>query len=211
MKFKTIIWAVAIIIYAVFLGWHENWRGALTPAEQEFYLQRLENQDGLDKKSRAAMIEFMANDDGGEFFMVNLIQYPRGKVAHPKSGAAIAAPDLLQEYFQPFMGIILANAGYPAVAGPIIGGNVEVWGVGAKQWSGAGLIRYRSRRDLLNAATDPRFAGLHIYKRTALAATLAVPMAPAPAVLISPRVWLLFLLVALAALLHLFVGRFTNK
>ena len=41
-------WAAAAILYAVFLAWHQNWRGRLSPAEIEATLAKLQAQGAGD-------------------------------------------------------------------------------------------------------------------------------------------------------------------
>ena len=48
----------------------------------------------------------------------------------------------------------------------------------AEQWSSVGIVRYRSRRDILAIALDPAFGTEHDFKLAALAKTIAVPIEP---------------------------------
>ena len=47
---------------------------------------------------------------------------------------------------------------------------------GAESWDGAGLMRYRSKRDLLEIASNPVFGEKHDYKVAALEKTIAFPI-----------------------------------
>ena len=49
---------------------------------------------------------------------------------------------------------------------------------GVDQWTQAGVVRYRSRRDLLAIGLDPAFAGEHVFKVAALEKTIAYPVEP---------------------------------
>jgi len=69
----------------------------------------------------------------------------------------------------------------------------------------AGVIRYRSRRDMIELVADPAFAPAHEFKIAAMSHTLAFPLAPGFTVL-GPRVWLALLLALLAALGQLALG-----
>ncbi|MEG9861344.1 MAG: hypothetical protein V6Z81_02395 [Parvularculales bacterium] len=208
------IWGIALALYLVFLVWHENWRGPLTQSEIETFMARIEANETVDDMQRAALLDFMETDTGNEFFMVNLLAFPKGTVTHPDTGEQVSPPDLLQEYFRPFMGKTIMSAGYPAYTGRAVGGYLDAWAAQANPgWSAGGIIRYRSRRDMLEAATDPSFEGGHVYKRAALSVTYAMPLETnAGGVLMSPRIWLAFLLTALAALGHLvyLIFRTTN-
>ncbi len=49
---------------------------------------------------------------------------------------------------------------------------------GAEHWSSAGVVRYRSRRDLMEIALNPIFNDKHEFKIAALQKTIAVPVEP---------------------------------
>ena len=84
---------------------------------------------------------------------------------------------------------------------------LDVWGIDdAESWSFVGLVRYRSRRDLVEIATDPAFGNAHLYELAALQRTIAVPVEPI-LMLGSPRVLLALVGIVLGALLHHVLGR----
>ena len=204
------IWGTALTFYLIFTFWHKNWRGPLRESEIADFMARIEANENLNEKQRQIMLEFMHNDKGNEFFMVNFLAFPKGKIAHPKSGTMMSPPALLQDYFKPFIGRLLGKAGYPAFTAQIKGDYIEAWGVEANpNWQAVGLIRYRSRRDMFLASTDAAFGDIHVYKRAALAVTFAVPVESNGGLLISPRIWLAFLLAACAALGHVAYLTFT--
>ena len=195
------IWGSALFVYFLFLAWHENWRGPLNETEIAGFMARIEANENLTAAQRETLIDFMKTDTGGEFLMVNLIAHNKGQIADPLSNKPTSAQKLLDIYYRPFIGKLVRSAGYPVLAGPAVGGYLDAWNVETNPgWSGSGLVRYRSRRDMLEAATDPSFAGGHIYKQAALAATLAVPMEKTAGFFVSPRIWLGLLLALCAAL-----------
>jgi hypothetical protein len=54
---------------------------------------------------------------------------------------------------------------------------LDVWGIeGAERWDQAGLMRYRSRRDLMEIASNPAFQGPHEFKIAAMNKTVAFPI-----------------------------------
>lgn len=208
---SLVIWGAAVALYLAFLGWHENWRGKLTEAEIAHFTALVEGNEDTSDAQKKVMLDFMAGDTGREFFMVNLLTFPDGKIPHPDTGKPVSGAALLQDYYRPFAGMILRNAGYPAQTGRVKGGEVEIWGTAAEQgWQVVGLMRYRSRRDLLKAATDPSFSGIHVHKRAALAATFAVPVESDGGAFVSPRLWVGLLLGTLAGLVQLAVMIFRS-
>ncbi len=68
------------------------------------------------------------------------------------------------------------------------------------------MVRYRSRRDMIEIATDPAFRDAHAFKMAAMQQTIAVPVEPFLA-LGSPR-WLVGgVLLGLGLLLQLVARR----
>jgi hypothetical protein len=90
------------------------------------------------------------------------------------------------------------------MAGQVVGGYIDVMDAGANPgWSSVGLVRYRSRRDMLELAFDPSFLGVYAYKQAALQVTYAMPMHNDVGFFMSPRYVLALLLFALAAFAQL--------
>ena len=202
------VWAIALIFYGVFLLWYDNWDGPLTAAQIEEYTKRLEARGGTpDAERRAALRAFLEADDGGEFFMLNLIRVPEGDVVDPGSGEPKPASEVLAVYTDYVMPQIFRRGGHPAFAGPAAGGYLDDWAVEPDPgWTFAGVIRYRSRRDLMEMAVDPSFDAKHAYKIAGMANTLAFPVAPA-LFFVGPRAWLALALALLASLAQLLLRR----
>jgi hypothetical protein len=198
------IWSAAILVYGMFLAWHQNWRGPLTPQEIDYYLKRLEERATMPPATRAVIEEFMRRDTGRAFLMVNLIKFPDGTVPHPDTREPVKPQELLLSYFRPFMKQIIGRAGYPAYQGVVRAGYIEAWGVEENPgWQFAGLIRYRSRRDAIEIILNPAFDAVHGYKRQAIIATMALPVETRGGLLFSPLVWVAMALIGLAAVAHL--------
>jgi hypothetical protein len=194
------IWAAAAVLYGAFSLWYNNWRGPLTKDEVETYIGRLTRNPQVTPERLDAVRRFLESDDGREFYMVNLISTFKEPVEMPGTGEKKTAREVLEKYTSYFMAELFKRAGHPAFAGPAAGGNVELWGIDeTPAWTFSGIIRYRSRRDMAELATDPRFEPAHAYKIAAMASTFAFPVAPAPA-FIGPRLWVGLGIALLAAL-----------
>src|SRR5262249_2945262 len=149
------IWLGAALLYGAFLGWYVGFRPRLTPGEVEAYMAKLpaETADG---ERRARMREFLLADDGREFFMVNLVRLHPEPVQPPDGGAPAPAAQVLARYTTPFLRAIFRRGGHPALGGRAAAGYLEEWGVEKNPgWSFSGIVRYRSRRDLIEAASLP--------------------------------------------------------
>ena len=88
---------------------------------------------------------------------------------------------VLDRYSSPFMSKALVRAGHPVMLGFSAGKAVDLWGLeGADSWDQGALIRYRSRRDLLEMFEEITAdeSGIHAFKVAAMEKTLAFPLGP---------------------------------
>jgi hypothetical protein len=198
-----LIWGTAALSYAAFLLWYSSWRRPLTPAEITSYMERLREQSGATTERLAPVQAFLEADDGREFFMINLVRLPEGPVNEPGTGIPKPAREVLAGYSRFFFPALMRRAGHPLFLCRGAGRYVEHWGAGPDPgWSLGIVVRYRSRRDMIELATDPRFVSAHAYKLAAIANTLALPVAPG-FVLCGMRVGVALVLALLAAHVHL--------
>ena len=72
---------------------------------------------------------------------------------------------------------LFKRACHPVYAGRAIHSSMDIVGIeGAEVWDQTALMRYRSRRDLMDIASNPAFAGKHHFKVAALTKTIAYPV-----------------------------------
>jgi len=198
------IWLAAASVYAVFRGWYDGWRGPLRPDEIERLLAALRGTPGADVNDLDTLRHFLETDDGREFYMLNLVKLAPGEVPHPKTGAPTRAGVLMREYVRGFLSVLIRRGGHPALQARKVGGYVDAWNVPPDPgWSFVGVMRYRSRRDLAELATDPRFTAAHPFKLAAIPVTASFPTAPGFGLLLGPRSWVALVLALAAALLQL--------
>jgi hypothetical protein len=201
------IWGAALLGYGLFALWYDNWRGPLGAQEIDVLVERARTQGQIEPDRLANVRAFLEADDGREFFMLNLLRVQPDPVAVPGSDERKPAREVIEGYTRHFMPALFRRAGHPALIGRAAGGYLEHWGVEPDPgWSVAGVIRYRSRRDMMELATDPAFEPAHAFKIAALANTLAFPLSPA-FVVAGPRVWVALVFALLAAFGHLLFGR----
>ncbi len=171
-------WLVAFAAYALFRLWYDGIASPLSPAEIDRYGARLAER-GLPAERVARLREFLARDTGRDFAMANFIALhdslaPVGDLRPGASGR-----DALDRYMAHMTPALLARASHPVLGGEAAASAIEVWGLeGAERWSMVGVVRYRSRRDMIEIATDPRFRDAHVYKLAAMEKTIAVPLDP---------------------------------
>jgi len=197
------IWGVAALLYVLFSLWYVGLRGPLTPAEVDRYMEEVAALGEAVTPERAATLRaFLEADDGGEFFMLNLIRLYPGEVSVEGSDEAVPAREMLGRYTGYFMPSLFKRAGHPAFFSRGAGGYVESWGVEPDPgWTAAAAIRYRSRRDMMELATHPKFGPAHVFKLAAMEKTFAFPARGL--VLFGPRLWVALILALVAALAHI--------
>ena len=186
------VWGLALLGYAAFLGWYVNWRGPLSNAEIESLMAQMmaSNVGHGDQDEMPVIRRFLEEDDGREFFMLNVIRLSETDVADPVSGEMRPVRQVMAGYTRMFMPALFARGGHPALAARRIGGMVDTWGLKeVPEWSMMGYIRYRSRRDLAHLVCNPRFSGAHAFKFAAMPQTFNFPTRPMIMTLAGPRIW----------------------
>lgn len=197
MPLSLIIWILAALIYATFWYWYVGFRHRIRPEEVEGFMRRM-NVGGFPSEALPIMRRFLETDDGREFVMVNNLKVRR------RSGDGENPGALLEKYQKPYLAAVLRRGGHPFFVGRALADNLEHWGLGddSRGWSAAGLIRYRSRRDLVECILLPQFQEIHPFKEQAVEKTFAYPT-QVTMVASSPRWTVLAVLVAVAALAQL--------
>ena len=111
-----LVWIPAILVYGLFLGWHQNWGGPLSAAETSSIMQRLEASEvGTSGRNEIqTMRKFLEADDGREFYMLNLVRVDPGEVQGP-DGLVRPAREVVDGYPQMFLPALFACGGYPAI------------------------------------------------------------------------------------------------
>lgn len=197
------IWGGALLLYALFRLWYDNWRGPLSTAEIDAFMAEVSGRfsGGNDP---AVLRAFLEADDGKEFVMLNLVKVAQGKVADPVTGELVDGSAMMRRYSDPFVRRLLRRGGHPGMVGRKVGPYVDAWNVEADPgWSLFGLMRYRSRRDMIAMVRDPLFAEVHPYKLLGIPTTFSFPTQRQVSLYLGPRVWVALVLALGAALLQL--------
>lgn len=174
MSLCLIIWLLAALAYATFWYWYVGFGHRIRPEEVEGYMNRM-NAGAFPPEALPIMRRFLETDTGREFVMVNNLKIRRVSANGPGNGEKPGA--LLEKYQKPYLAAILRRGGHPLFVGRAVADNLEHWGVGddCRNWSAAGLIRYRSRRDLVECILLPQFQDIHPFKEQAVEKTFAYP------------------------------------
>jgi len=171
-------WLALLIAWLGFFGWYTSFKGPLTPVEIATVLQRAEASDAA-PEDLAKLRRFLESDTGDDFVMVNLIEMndpPPRMEGVPEDASA---DDLMARYMEHMYPELLKRASHPVLFGQATAPALDIWGIeGADEWTRAGLMRYRSRRDMLEIAGNPDFQGPHEFKIASMNKTIAFPVDP---------------------------------
>ena len=139
-------------------------------------MQRLQAEQASPEEI-ARMRQFMEEDSGGQFIMVNLMDMNPNPPELPATGAGAGSGALLNHYMEYMYPALLSRASHPVFMGEAFAPAMDIIGIeGAEDWDQNALMRYRSRRDLIELTSNPAFNERHDYKLAALTKTIAYPV-----------------------------------
>ena len=146
-------------LYLAFLSWYDGWgMDPLTAEEIDKFVGEAEAQDSNPEELKN-LRQLLKDDDGEEFFMLNLNRYE-----YSENEVQKGVPVAYQKYGQAVMPMILKRAGHPIYVGEIsdylVGGDLKEGG-----WHEIILVRYRSRQDFINMISSDEYliAAKHRY------------------------------------------------
>ena len=190
-----IIWTSAAILYACFWFWYVGLSRKIKPQEIESTLQQIQTQGDASDQQLQALRRFLEEDDGKDFVMINLLEL---KEPRRESG------EKLSTYQKVFFGKLVKRAGHPVFIARVASGMIENIGCDDDNWTAAGMVRYRSRRDFMEVIRATAGSEHHGLKLEALERTFAYPSTPWK-IVGGPRIVVPLALALIAALLHLIV------
>ncbi len=178
MSRTTRVWAILAAVYAAFFYWYTSFGGPLSSEEIDHYISQLEGQEA-DPERLELWRQFMESDTGDDFVMINVIQMR----ATPKRVEGVlpgeTSAEVMRRYTRPFFARALRTAAHPVLLGSAAAPALDTWGIeGAEDWTTGGLVRYRSRRDLMDQAVAMSAVGVHDFKTAAIEKTVAYPLDP---------------------------------
>ena len=195
------IWAAAAVLYLIFLAWYVNWSGPVKADEIDGYIAALVSGDGAETIDAEIIRSFLKEDDGEEFIMQNFVKFPDGNITHPRTGEPAKPLEVVQEYFVPFSKALLARGGHPVFTARKVGGYIDSWKYDPDPgWHATAMMRYKSRRDLVELAADPRFADMHVFKTSAIEQTISFPVQLNISFFLGPKFFVPLILLLLASL-----------
>lgn len=175
---NVLIWTTLGLLWGGFFFWYTSLAGPLTDEEIAYYMDRVTGSQRSPDEV-AALRRFLESDTGDDFVMVNLIELRERPRQVPGVTTGETASDVLAKYMAYMWPALLTRACHPVIVADAAAPALDLWGISdAETWTQAAFMRYRSRRDLMEIATDPSFQGPHEFKIAAMAKTVAFPADP---------------------------------
>ena len=180
MTSRRKLWLGSVLLYALFVSWYTDFDGPLTEAEIQAFIVKTQDQDlGGDPSARGALLEFLRNDTGRQFLMFNAVDLAKNPPEMEGAPPDADAETLIDLYMEHMIPALLSRASHPVVVGKSVAGSLDLLGIeGAEEWSDGAIMRYRSRRTLIDIIGNPEFYERHDFKLAGLEKTSAYPIEP---------------------------------
>ena len=191
MKTRLINAAVFLALYLAFLAWYDGWgMDPFTAEEVDTLASKVEAQ-GTNPEQLKNLRRLLKDDDGEEFFMLNLNRYE-----YAENEVQQGVPVAYQNYGQAVILMILKNAGHPIYSGEIpdylLSGDIK-----DGSWHEIILVRYRSRRDFISMVTSDEYLKIARHRTGGIEYAEVTPTR-ASINLVTPRFVILVLLALFA-------------
>lgn len=177
MKKTTLLLASLLVALAAFYAWHTPRGGPLTDAEVDAFIATQAARAGSAWTDEAAFEAFLRADDGRPFVMINLMEYremaeyPEG--AAPAENMTGAEADML--YGQAVFPQLLLRGSYPVARATRHETIINSVGETVGAFESFAMVRYRSRRDLIDMLASDAFGDANSHKWASLENTLVAP------------------------------------
>jgi hypothetical protein len=204
--------ATLVLLYAGFIAWYDADSAVLSDADLEAYFAQIRERAGASageghgqERLFEELRRLAASDDGGEFYMLNLIDFRERAQYPPGSSFDGSARDADARYNRAIVPVLLKHGGHPLFLGDPMGRFLDEPG-DHTAWERIALVRYRSRRDLVEMVVDLAGAGIGVHKWASIEKTQVFPNKPVFS-LFFVRAPVALLFAALGGLLHLLLRR----
>ena len=200
MNSRMMLWILPWALYLVFAFWYTNTGGPLTQEEIADFTDQM-RASGRSEEQITSLRRFMEEDTGRQFLMLNNIDMSEDPPDVEGAEPGENADELLARYMAYMYPALFKRACHPIYVGSAVFQSMDIVGIeNAEHWDRAALMRYRSRRDILEIISNPAFQGRHDFKQAALNKTIAYPLENV-IYLADPRLLLALIVLAVTALL----------
>lgn len=174
---KNIHWYFFILFYVFFFIWYTNLSGPLNDKEIKFFMKVISERAVNDEQRIERLRKFMEEDDGKDFFMVNFLDYNDTPETMPATGKGASSSNLMNYYMEYMYPEMFKRASHPVFFSDVFFPAMDIVSAeGMEDWDNVALVRYRSRKDMLQIGLNPIFDERHPYKIEALDKTIAIPV-----------------------------------
>lgn len=204
-------YAALAVIYGVFLWWYGGSSDPVSEQELNTYIAQFEAANQSKTTDTSENIKYMrrlaASDQGGEFYMVNLMDF-RDAALYPPESPWASDPDALAadaRYSAKVVPLLLKRASHPMLVGPLTGTFIieGEWG----NWDSFAIVRYRSVKDMLEMMIEMAHLGdVALHKWASMEKTQVFPI-QASISLPGPRFLVAALLIGLALIVRAIAGQ----
>tara|TARA_B100000676_G_scaffold285019_1_gene313224 strand:+ start:70 stop:684 length:615 start_codon:yes stop_codon:yes gene_type:complete len=199
MKIRIITSSAYLVLFIIFLSWYEGWGiDPYTPEEINNLAKKIEKEGSKEQLKNLRLL--LENDDGKEFFMLNLNRYEYAENEIEKG-----TPKSYQEYGMPVLRMMLSRASHPIFSAEIP--NYLIDGDAANSdWDEVIIVRYRSRKDFFSMVTSDEY--LEVFNNRAGGMEYAEVSATTAGInFTSPRFIFFMIIIGFAFLSDLFIKR----
>lgn len=179
-----IVLASTLLLYCAFHFWYGGSSEPLTTGEADTLIAEIRaGMESIGGHPDEELLEsfrvLTREDDGREFYMLNLMRF-REKALYPEgSGYDDDALAAAQRYNEAVVPALLARGSLPILLGEYAGAFIPPHPEANEgDWDQIGIVRYRSRRDMLEMARALSRSGDGIHKWASLERTVVFPVAP---------------------------------
>ncbi len=174
------LWLILLALYVLFFSWYTSFQGPLREDEIADYMARIESRDPAPSPEAVARLRrFMEEDTGDDFVMINVIDMYETPLQVEGVAPGETSDDVLAKYMEYMYPALFARACHPILYGQAASRAMDLMNAeGMEHWTVGAGMRYRSRRDMFDIATNPAFAGSHAFKVAAMRKTIAFPVDP---------------------------------
>ena len=207
-------WFILIFIYCTFFVWYTDLGGKLDSDEIATYLVKMQDNreavgffspaEKVKAKEQGAIIEeFMREDSGRQFFVVNNIDMSENPQDVEGAQPGEDADQLMGRYMEHMYAELFKRASHPVFLGSAVSTAIDIVGIeNAESWDSAALMRYKSRRAFMEIVSNPKMLGKHEFKIAALNKTIAYPVETV-VYLSDPRLLLGLILIIIGLIIQL--------
>jgi len=179
MTTRAKIWLSSLIIYSAFVFWYTDFSGPLSDAEVDQFVATLKQRNS-DPKTTAYIENFLRNDRGRQFLMLNNLDMADNPPDVEGANPGESADQLMNRYMEHMYPELLKRASHPVVFGQAAYSALDMVGIEntteMQEWTDGVLFRYRSRRTFMEIVANPNIKGRHEFKLAALDKTIAYPI-----------------------------------